>query len=129
MADTLNRITLIGNLVKDPEIHYTRDNREVAKLVLATDETWINKRTGDLQAQTEYHHVSVFVPHLIKVAKDFTKRGTKIYIEGKLATKKTIDEFGKEKSNLTISLQGGDAKLLLMDKSGSPFADNILYNQ
>lgn len=129
MTITLNRVSLMGFLAREPEVVYTKENKEIAKLLIATNETWISKKDNSRKEITEYHPVQVFVPYMIEIIKDFCRKGSKVYIEAKLVTKKVIDDHGIEKNLLSICLQGNDVKFILLDKSGSPFNQIPLYNQ
>jgi len=120
MAGSLNKVTLIGNLGKDPEIRSTSDGREIASFSIATSENWKDKITGEKKEKTEWHRIVVFKEGLVGVIKNYVKKGSKLYIEGQLQTRKWVDNTGQEKYTTEIVLQGFNASLILLDsKSGS----------
>jgi len=122
MAGNLNKVLLIGNVGKDPEIRMTQDGREIASLVIATSETWKSKTTGEKKEKTEWHRVVVFSEGLVGVVKNYVKKGSKLYIEGTLKTRKWVDASGQEKYTTEIVLQGYNATLTMLDgKNGSDF--------
>lgn len=115
MSGSLNKVCLIGNVGKDPEIRATTDGREVANLVLATSENWTDK-SGERKSKTEWHRIACFNPGLIGVIKNYVKKGSKLYIEGSLQTRKWQDSNGNEKFSTEIVLQGYGCQLLMLDK-------------
>ena len=120
MAGSLNKVTLIGNLGKDPEIRSTSDGREIASFSIATSENWKDKITGEKKEKTEWHRIVVFKEGLVGVIKNYVKKGSKLYIEGQLQTRKWVDNTGQDKYSTEIVLQGFNSSLLLLDsKSGS----------
>ena len=119
MAGSVNKVILIGNLGKDPEIRSTQDGREIANLTIATSESWKDKNTGERKDKTEWHRVVIFGEGLVKVAKNYLKKGAKVYIEGQLQTRKWTDKDGQEKYSTEIVLQGFNSVLTMLDgKSG-----------
>ncbi len=114
---SLNKVLLIGNVGKDPEIRSTQDGREIANLSLATSESWKDKTTGERKEKTEWHNVVVFNENLVKVIKSYVKKGSKLYIEGALQTRKWTDKNGVEKYSTEIVLQGFSGSIVLLDKS------------
>ncbi len=122
---SLNKVILIGNLGKDPEIRSTHDGREVANLVLATNESWTDKNSGERREKTEWHRIACFNPGLINVIRNYVKKGSKIYIEGQLQTRKWQDQNGQEKYSTEIVLQGYNCNLTMLDRQGggSDFAE------
>ena len=115
---SLNKVILIGNLGKDPEIRATHDGREVANLVLATNESWTDKNSGERREKTEWHRVACFNPGLINVIRSYLKKGSKIYIEGQLQTRKWQDQSGHDKYSTEIVLQGYNCNLTMLDRAG-----------
>jgi single-strand DNA-binding protein len=111
---SLNKAIIIGNVGKDPIIRSTQDGREIASLSLATSESWKDKSTGERKEKTEWHNISVFSEGLVKVIKQCVKKGDKVYIEGKIQTRKWTDKDGTEKYTTEIVLQGFDAKLVML---------------
>lgn len=119
MAGSLNKVTLIGNLGKDPEIRSTSDGREIASFSIATSESWKDKVTGEKKEKTEWHRIVIFKEGLVGVVKNYVKKGSKLYIEGQLQTRKWVDSSGQEKYTTEIVLQGFNASLILLDSKGS----------
>jgi len=115
MSGSLNKVLLIGNLGKDPEIRATHDGREVANLVVATNESWTDKNSGERREKTEWHRIACFNPGLINVIRNYLKKGAKIYIEGQLQTRKWQDQNGQEKYSTEIVLQGYNCSLTMLD--------------
>jgi single-strand DNA-binding protein len=109
---------LIGNLGKDPEIRSTSDGREVANLVLATNESWTDKNSGERKDRTEWHRVVCFNPGLVNVIKNYLRKGSKIFIEGQLQTRKWQDQQGQERYSTEVILQGYNCNLTMLDRSG-----------
>lgn len=125
MANSLNKVTLIGNLGRDPEFRSTNDGKEIATLSLATSETWKDKATGDRKEKTEWHKIVVFNEGLVSVIKNHVKKGSKIYIEGSLQTRKWQDNSGQEKYTTEVVLQNFNAQFILLDaKSHDQSHDN-----
>ena len=106
MAGSVNKVILVGNLGKDPEIRRTQDGRPIANLRIATSETWRDKATGERKEKTEWHRVVIFNEGLCKVAEQYLKKGAKVYIEGQLQTRKWTDQSGVEKYSTEVVLQG-----------------------
>jgi single-strand DNA-binding protein len=118
MAGSLNKVTLIGNLGKDPEIRTTNDGRELANFSLATSESWKDKVTGEKKDKTEWHRVVVFNEGLVRVIKSYVKKGSKLYIEGQLQTRKWVDNENQERYTTEIVLQNYNCSLILLDTKG-----------
>lgn len=114
MSGSLNKVCLIGNLGKDPEIRSTQDGREIANLTVATSETWKDKSTGERKEKTEWHRVVIFTEGLVNIAKSYLKKGTKVYLEGTLQTRKWTDKDGQEKYSTEVVLQGYGATLTML---------------
>jgi len=119
MSGSLNKVTLIGNIGKDPEIRSTHDGREVANLVLATNESWTDKNSGERKEKTEWHRIACFNPGLINVIRNYVKKGSKLYIEGQLQTRKWQDSAGQERYSTEIVLQGYNCNLTMLDRAGA----------
>jgi single-strand DNA-binding protein len=115
MAGNLNKVQLLGNVGKDPEIRTTQDGKEIANIVLATSDSWRDKNTGEKREKTEWHRIVIFSDGLINVIKNYVKKGTKLYIEGALQTRKWVDSNNQEKYTTEIVLQGFNSTLLLLD--------------
>tara|TARA_Y100000022_G_C13046593_1_gene282444 strand:+ start:217 stop:579 length:363 start_codon:yes stop_codon:yes gene_type:complete len=112
----LNKVTLIGNLGKSPDIRQTSDGREIANISLATTERWKDKNTGEKKEKTEWHNIVVFSQGLVNVVKNYVKKGSKLYIEGQLQTRKWTDDNGIDKYITEIVLQNFNSSLLILDK-------------
>lgn len=119
MSGSLNKVTLIGNLGRDPEIRTTNDGKEIANFSLATSESWKDKATGEKKDKTEWHRIVCFNEGLVKVIKEYVKKGTKLYIEGQLQTRKWLDNANQEKYTTEVVLQGYNANLVLLGTSNN----------
>ena len=115
MAGSVNKVILVGNLGKDPEIRRTQDGRPIANLSVATSETWRDKNTGERKEKTEWHRVVIFSEGLCKIAEQYLKKGSKIYVEGQLQTRKWQDKDGVEKYSTEVVLQGFNSALTMLD--------------
>jgi single-strand DNA-binding protein len=115
MAGSVNKVILVGNLGKDPEIRRTQDGRPIANLSIATSETWRDKNSGERKEKTEWHRVVIFNEGLCKVAEQYLKKGAKVYIEGALQTRKWTDQSGAEKYSTEVVLQGFNSTLTMLD--------------
>ena len=111
----LNKVTLIGNLGADPEIKHTQDGRPIANMSLATSESWRDKSTGERKTKTEWHRVVCFNEGLCKVIEQYLKKGSKIFIEGKIKTRKWQDKDGKDRYSTEVVMENFDGKLLMLD--------------
>lgn len=115
MAGSVNKVILVGNLGKDPEIRRTQDGKPIANLSIATSESWRDKTSGERKEKTEWHRVVIFNEPLCKVAEQYLKKGAKVYIEGQLQTRKWTDKDGVEKYSTEIVLQGFNGSLTMLD--------------
>jgi single-strand DNA-binding protein len=115
MAGSVNKVILVGNLGKDPEIRRTQDGRPIANLSIATSESWRDKNTGERKEKTEWHRVVIFSEGLAKIAEQYLKKGSKVYIEGQLQTRKYTDKDGNEKYSTEVVLQGFNSTLTMLD--------------
>lgn len=118
MAGSLNKVMLIGNLGRDPEIRSTQDGREIANFSIATSESWKDKSTGERREKTEWHRIVVFNEGLVNVVKNYVKKGSKLFVEGQLQTRKWVDKDGQEKYSTEIVLQGFGSTLTMLDGKG-----------
>jgi single-strand DNA-binding protein len=118
MAGSVNKVILVGNLGKDPEIRRTQDGRPIANLSVATSETWRDRATGERKEKTEWHRVVIFNEGLAKVAEQYLKKGAKVYVEGQLQTRKWTDQSGAEKYTTEVVLQGFNSNLTMLDGRG-----------
>ena len=119
MAGSVNKVILVGNLGADPEIRRTQDGRPVANLRLATSESWKDKATGERKEKTEWHRVVIFNENLCKIAEQYLKKGSKVYLEGALQTRKWQDQSGQDKYSTEVVLQGFRGELTLLDRAGA----------
>ena len=115
MAGSVNKVILIGNLGKDPEIRRTQDGRPIANLRIATTETWRDKASGERKEKTEWHSVVIFNENLCKVAEQYLKKGAKVYVEGALQTRKWQDQSGAERYSTEVVLQNFGGTLTMLD--------------
>ncbi len=115
MAGSVNKVILVGNLGRDPEIRRTQDGRPIANLSVATSETWRDKTTGERKEKTEWHRVVIFNEGLTKIAEQYLKKGSKVYLEGQLQTRKYTDKDGVEKYSTEVVLQGFNSALTMLD--------------
>ncbi len=115
MAGSVNKVILIGNLGKDPEIRRTQDGRPIANLRIATSESWRDKNSGEKREKTEWHSVVIFNENLCKVVEQYLKKGAKVYIEGQLQTRKWQDQSGAERYSTEVVLQGFNGQLTMLD--------------
>ena len=114
---TINKVIIIGNLGQDPEIRKTQDGREIANFSIATSEKWFDKSTGEKKEKTEWHRVAIFSQGLVGIAKSYIKKGSKLYIEGALQTRKWKDGNGIEKYSTEIVLQNFNSTLQILNSS------------
>lgn len=115
MSGSVNKVILVGNLGADPEIRSFQNGGKVANLRIATSEQWKDRNSGDRKEKTEWHTVAVFSEGLVGVVERFLRKGSKIYIEGKLQTRKWQDAQGQDRYSTEVVLQGFDAKLVMLD--------------
>jgi single-strand DNA-binding protein len=118
MAGSVNKVILIGNLGADPEIRRTQDGRPIANLRLATSESWKDKTTGERKEKTEWHRVVIFNENLCRIAEQYLKKGSKVFIEGALQTRKWQDQSGQDRYSTEVVLQGFRGELTLLDRAG-----------
>src|SRR3981189_1023255 len=117
MAGSVNKVILIGNLGKDPEIRRTQDGRPIANLSVATSESWRDKATGERKEKTEWHRVVICNEGLCRIAEQYLKKGWKVYLEGSLQTKKWQDQSGQDKYTTEVVLQGFSSVLTMLDRA------------
>src|ERR1700726_474917 len=125
MAGSVNKVILIGNLGADPEIRRTQDGRPVANLRLATSESWKDKTSGERKEKTEWHRIVIFNENLCRIAEQYLKKGSKVFIEGALQTRKWQDQSGQDRYSTEVVLQGFRGELTLLDRSGAGGAGGI----
>lgn len=125
MSGSLNRVELIGNLGADPEVRRTQDGRPIVNMRVATSETWRDKASGEKRERVEWHTVVVFSEPLAKVAEQYLRKGSKVYLAGKLATRKWQDRDGNDRYSTEVVLQAFDATLILLgDGRKAPSEDD-----
>jgi single-strand DNA-binding protein len=115
---SLNRVTLIGNLGKDPEVRRMQSGDPVVNLSIATAETWKDKSSGERKEKTEWHRVVIFNKNLAEIAEKYLRKGAQIFIEGKLQTRKWTDQQGTERYSTEVVLNGFDGKIVMLGKPG-----------
>ncbi len=124
MAGSINKVTLIGNLGADPEIKHTQDGRPIANLSVATTETWRDKSSGEKREKTEWHRVVIFSEGLCRVVEQYLKKGSKVYLEGSLQTRKWQDQSGQDKYTTEVVLQNFGGTLVMLDaRQGGGMSD------
>jgi single-strand DNA-binding protein len=128
MAGSVNKVILVGNLGKDPEIRRTQDGRPIANLRVATSESWRDKATGEKKEKTEWHSVVIFNENLCKVVEQYLRKGSKVYIEGQLQTRKWQGQDGQDRYTTEVVLQGFGGQLTMLDgarsSAGAGMAEN-----
>jgi single-strand DNA-binding protein len=115
MAASLNKVTLIGNLGKDPEIRTFQNGGRAASFSIATSESWKDKESGERKERTEWHRISILSEGLVTIAEKYLKKGAKVYVEGRLETRKWSDKDGHEKYTTEIVLRPYSGELLMLD--------------
>jgi len=118
MAGSVNKVILIGNLGRDPEVRQTQDGNPVVNMSVATSETWRDKASGERRERTEWHRVVIFNERLAEVAQRYLKKGSKVYIEGQLQTRKWTDQSGQEKYTTEVVLSRFRGELTMLDGRG-----------
>jgi single-strand DNA-binding protein len=118
MSGSVNKVILVGNLGRDPEIRTLNSGDRVANLNLATSETWRDRNSGERKERTEWHRVVIFNDNLVKVAESYLRKGSKVYIEGALQTRKYTDNSGAEKFSTEVVLQKFRGELTMLDGRG-----------
>ena len=118
MAGSVNKVILVGNLGADPEIRQTKDGKPIANLRIATSESWKDRNTGERRERTEWHRVVIFNEGLTRVVEQYVKKGSKVYIEGQLQTRKWQDQNGNDRYSTEVVLQGFNSTLQMLDSRG-----------
>jgi len=125
---SINKVILVGNVGGDPEIRSTSDGREIANFSLATSESWKDKSSGEKKEKTEWHRVVIFSQGLAGIVKNYVKKGTKLYIEGSLQTRKWTDNAGIEKYTTEVVLQNYNSTLQILDNRGGQSSGSDSYS-
>ncbi|MEM1138784.1 MAG: single-stranded DNA-binding protein [Pseudomonadota bacterium] len=115
MAGSVNKVILIGNLGNDPDVRHTQDGRPIVNLSIATSESWRDKSSGERREKTEWHRVVIFSEGLAKVAQNYLRKGSKIYVEGQLQTRKWQDQSGQDRYTTEVVLSGYNGTLTMLD--------------
>jgi single-strand DNA-binding protein len=115
MAGTINKVILVGNLGADPEIRRTQDGKPIANLRVATSESWRDKNTGERREKTEWHRVVIFNEAICKVVDAYLKKGSKVYLEGQLQTRKWQDKDGQDKYSTEVVIQGFGGSMTMLE--------------
>lgn len=115
MAGSVNKVILVGNLGRDPEVRSFQNGGKVCNLRIATSETWKDKNTGERREKTEWHSVAIFQEGLVRVAEQYLRKGSKVYIEGQLQTRKYQDQSGADRYSTEVVLQGFGGTLVMLD--------------
>lgn len=115
MAGSVNKVILIGNLGRDPEVRSFQNGGKVCNLRIATSETWKDRNTGERREKTEWHSVAIFQEGLVRIAEQYLRKGSKVYIEGQLQTRKWQDQSGQDKYSTEVVLQGYGGTLTMLD--------------
>jgi len=118
MSGSVNKVILVGNLGADPEVRQTNDGRPIVNLRMATSERWRDRNSGEQRERTEWHRVVIFNEGLCRVAEQYLRKGSKIYIEGQLQTRKWQDQDGNDKYSTEVVLQGFNSTLTMLDSRG-----------
>jgi single-strand DNA-binding protein len=117
MAGSINKVILIGNLGRDPEVRSAQDGTKIVNLSVATSESWRDKASGERKERTEWHRVVIFNERLAEVAQNYLRKGTKVYLEGQLQTRKWTDQSGVEKYTTEVVLQRFRGELQILDRA------------
>lgn len=112
---SVNKVIILGNLGADPEVRTFQNGNKVCNLRVATSETWKDKASGEKRERTEWHTVAIFSEGLVRVAEQYLRKGSKVYLEGKLQTRKWQDHSGADRYSTEVVLQGYDAALVMLD--------------
>ncbi|MQQ07257.1 single-stranded DNA-binding protein [Epibacterium sp. SM1979] len=118
MAGSLNKVMIIGNLGRDPEVRSFQNGGKVCNLRIATSETWKDRNTGERREKTEWHSVAIFNEGLVRVAEQYLRKGSKVYVEGQLQTRKWQDQNGQDRYSTEVVLQGFGSTLTMLDGRG-----------
>ena len=123
MAGSVNKVILIGNLGRDPEVRFAQNGNKIVNMSVATSESWKDKQTGERKEKTEWHRVVIFNDRLGDVAEKYLKKGSKVYLEGQLRTRKWTDKEGQEKYSTEVVLERFRGELTLLDSKGGGGGD------
>ena len=124
MSGSVNKVILVGNLGKDPEVRRTQSGDAIVNFSVATSESWKDKATGERKEKTEWTRIVIFNENLAKVAEQYLRKGSKVYLEGSLATRKWTDKDGQEKYSTEVVLSRFNGTLVLLDSKGGNSGDD-----
>ncbi len=124
MAGSLNKVTLIGNVGREPEIRSTQNGADIATFSLATSDVWKDKTTGERREKTEWHRVVIFSAQLVNLIKNYVHKGSRLYVEGMLQTRKWSDNSGVERYTTEVVLQAYTGTIVLLDSKGGQSAEH-----
>lgn len=125
MSGSVNKVILIGNLGADPEVRQTQDGRPIVNLRVATSERWRDRNSGEQRERTEWHRVVIFNEGLARIAEQYLRKGSKVYLEGQLQTRKWEDQSGQERYSTEVVLQGFNSSLTMLDSRGEGGGGNF----
>ena len=125
MSGSLNKVMLIGRLGQDPEIRNTQDGRSLCTFSLATSENWKDRNTGERKEKTEWHRIVVFNEGLVKIIEQYVKKGSNVFLEGQLQTRKWEDKEGIEKYTTEVVLQGFNSTFKMLDSKGASLSEDF----
>ncbi len=129
MAGSVNKVIIVGNLGRDPEVRHSQDGAKIVTFSLATSENWKDRNTGERRERTEWHRVVIFNDKLAEVVERYVKKGSKLYIEGQLQTRKWTDNTGQEKYTTEVVLPKFRGELTMLDSKGSSGSNFGALNQ
>lgn len=118
MAGSVNKVILVGNLGRDPEVRFSQDGKKIVNMSIATSESWKDRNTGERREKTEWHRVVIFDDHLADIAEKYIKKGSKVYLEGQLTTRKWTGNDGVEKYTTEVVLNRFRSELTMLDSRG-----------
>ena len=125
MAGSINKVMLVGNLGKDPEVRFGPDGTRIVNMSIATSDSWRDKQTGERKDKTEWHRVVIFNDKLGEIAEKYLKKGSKVFVEGKLQTRKWTDNAGQEKYSTEVVLERYRGEMTLLDVKGANQNDDF----
>jgi single-strand DNA-binding protein len=125
MAGSVNKVILLGNLGKDPEVRFSNDGSKIVQLTIATGESWKDKATGERKERTEWHRVVIFNDRLADVAERYLKKGSKVYLEGQMQTRKWTDNQGQERYTTEVLLSKYRGELTMLDRAEQSGASSL----
>lgn len=128
MAGSLNKVSLIGNVGNEPEIRSMNNGERVASFSLATSESWVDRNSGERQSRTEWHRVSVFNENLVNVIEKYVNKGSKLFLEGQLRTRKWQDQSGQDRYTTEVILSRFKSELVLLDSRNGAGSDALPAN-